>query len=164
MFGEAIIGEKANILLVDDRPENLLALEGVLGDKDYSLFKATSGREALRMVIKHKFDLILLDVQMPGMDGFETAQLIHEKKSLEHIPIIFITAISKEQEYIHKGYSVGAENYLFKPINPDDLKSKVKTSLNYHRYKHQMEVLEKRTMEAKQKRLLASRNGAVKAL
>jgi len=144
--------EKVNILLVDDRPENLLALEGVLEDENYALFKATSGREALRMVLKHDFNLILLDVQMPGMDGFETAQLIHGKKGVKHIPIIFITAISKEQKYIHKGYEVGAENYLFKPIDPDDLKSKVKTSLDYHRYKQQMELLEKRTMEARQKR------------
>nr|ABD75784.1 PAS/PAC domain-containing protein [uncultured bacterium] len=154
-----MLGEKANILLVDDRPENLLALEGILEDENYGLFKATSGREALRMVLKHDFDLILLDVQMPGMDGFETAQLIHGKKGVKHIPIIFITAISKEQKYIHKGYEVGAENYLFKPIDPDELKSKLKTSLDYHRYKQQMELLGKRTTEAKQRRLLKHRNG-----
>jgi len=144
-------GEKANILLVDDRPENLLALEGILEDENYGLFKATSGREALRMVLKHNFALILLDVQMPGIDGFETAKLIHGKKEVKHIPIIFITAISKDPKYIHKGYEVGAENYLFKPIDPDDLKNKVKASLKYHRYKQQMELLEKRTMEARQK-------------
>jgi two-component system cell cycle response regulator len=159
-----MVEEKQQILLVDDRPENLLALEGILESENYGLFKATSGREALRMVIKHPVDLILLDVQMPGMDGFETAQLIRGKKELKHIPIIFITAISKEQQYIHRGYEVGAENYLFKPIEPDDLRNKVKVCLKYHQYKQQMGLLEKRTMEAKQKRLLQHGNGIASPL
>jgi len=146
-------GEKANILLVDDRPENLLALEGTLEDENYNLFKATSGREALRMVLKYDFDLILLDVQMPEMDGFEVAKLLRGKEKSKAIPIIFITAISKEPKYIHKGYEVGAENYLFKPIDPDVLKSKIKVSLEYYRYQKRMELLKKRVMEVKQKKL-----------
>ena len=86
--------EKPNILLVDDRSENLLALEGVLEDENYTLLKATSGQEALRLVLKHDVDLILLDVQMPEMDGFEVAKLLRSKKKTEAIPIIFITAIT----------------------------------------------------------------------
>jgi CheY-like chemotaxis protein len=135
--------EKENILLVDDRPENLLALEGALEDLNCNLFKATSGQEALRLVLKHEFDLVLLDVQMPGMDGFEVAELIRGKQETRELPIIFITAISKEQKYIHKGYEVGAENYLFKPIEPDVLRNKVKAALDYHRYKKKMRALEK---------------------
>ncbi len=139
--------DKPNILLVDDKPENLLALESALEDLNCNLFKATSGREALRMVLKYEFDLILLDVQMPEMDGFETANLIHGKKGFKSIPIIFITAISKEPQYVLKGYEVGAENYLFKPIDPDVLRNKVKVALDYRRYKKKMQAME----EAKQK-------------
>jgi len=141
-----------NILLVDDRPENLLVLEGVLERSGYRLFKALSGTEALRLLLKHPIDLILLDVQMPEMDGFEVARLIHGKKATQDIPIIFITANSKDQEHIRRGYEVGAENYLFKPINPEDLLQKIETSLKYRRYKKQMEVLEQRTLELQQRR------------
>jgi CheY-like chemotaxis protein len=144
--------ERPNILLVDDRLENLLALEGVLGDEDYTLFKATSGQEALRLVLKHAFDLILLDVQMPEMDGFEVAKLLRSKKKTEEIPIIFITAINKERKYIDKGYEVGAENYLFKPIEPEELKDKVRGSLQYHEYKKRMKLHEARLMERKKKK------------
>jgi CheY-like chemotaxis protein len=134
--------EKENILLVDDIKDNLLVLEGVLGDTGYNLFKATSGQQALRMALKHKFDLVLLDVQMPGIDGFEVARLLRGRKETQDIPIIFITAISKDPEYIKKGYEVGAENYLFKPIDPDELKRKVDAALRYHRYKKQMKLHE----------------------
>lgn len=136
--------EKPNILLVDDRPENLLAMEAALEELHCQVFKVTSGQEALLMVLKHEFALILLDVQMPEMDGFETAKLIHGKKDLKHIPIIFITAISKEQKYIQKGYEVGAENYLFKPIEPDVLRGKVKVVLDYQRYRQKLEAVEAR--------------------
>lgn len=134
--------DEINILLVDDLPENLLALEAALEDSGCALFKANSGEDALRLVLKYEFDLILLDVQMPGMDGFETAKLIYGMKGFQHIPIIFVTAISKEPEYIHKGYEVGAENYLFKPIDPDELKRKVKVSLQHRKYKKKIQVLE----------------------
>ena len=143
---------KPNILLVDDRSENLLALEGVLESEDYTLFKATSGQEALRLVLKHDFDLILLDVQMPEMDGFEVAKLLRSKKKSEDIPIIFITAINKERKYIDKGYEVGAENYLFKPIEPEVLKHKVRTSLQYHSYRRRMKLHEARLMERKKEK------------
>lgn len=141
-----------NILLVDDRPENLLVLEGVLEQSGYRLFKARSGNEALRLLLKHPIDLVLLDVQMPEMDGFEVARLIHGKKTTQDVPIIFITANSKDQDDIRKGYEVGAENYLFKPINPEELLQKVETSLKYRRYKKQMDVLEQRTIAFQQRR------------
>jgi CheY-like chemotaxis protein len=141
MSGES---EEIKILLVDDLPENLLALEAALEDCGYTLFKAASGEEALRMVIRHDFDLILLDVQMPEMDGFETARLIHGKKGFRNIPIIFITAISKEPQYVHKGYEMGAENYLFKPIDPDELQRKVNVVLQHKKYEKKLLALEKR--------------------
>jgi CheY-like chemotaxis protein len=145
MSGES---EEIKILLVDDLPENLLALEAALEDCGYTLFKAASGEEALRMVLKYDFDLILLDVQMPNMDGFETARLIHGKKGFRNIPIIFITAISKEPQYVHKGYEMGAENYLFKPIDPDELKRKVNVVLQHKKYEKKLLALEKRKERA----------------
>lgn len=134
--------EKPNILLVDDRPENLLALESTLEELNCNVFTAISGQEALRLVLKHKFDLALLDVQMPEMDGFELAQLIHSRKETEDLQIIFITAISKEQEYVKKGYEVGAINYLFKPIDPDVLRNKVNVALKYSKYKKKLQAAE----------------------
>ena len=134
--------EKPNILLVDDRPENLLVLESILEEMDCHLFKATSGQEALRLVLKHDFDLALLDVQMPEMDGFELAQLMQSKEKTKNIQIIFITAISKEEQYIKKGYDVGAVNYLFKPIAPDELKRKVKVALQWGKYRKKMQAAE----------------------
>ena len=150
--------EKPNILLVDDRSENLLVLEGVLEDENYTLLKATSGQETLRVVLKHDVDLILLDVQMPEMDGFEVAKLLRSKKKTEAIPIIFITAINKERKYIDKGYEVGAENYLFKPIEPEVLKRKVKTSLQYHEYRKRMKLHETRLIEKKKEKQGAKNN------
>ena len=120
----SVESEEIKILLVDDVPQNLLALEAALDGCGYTLLKAASGEEALRLVMKHDLDLILLDVQMPEMDGFETARLIHGKKGFRNIPIIFITAISKEPQYVHKGYEMGAENYLFKPIDGGPLAPK----------------------------------------
>lgn len=114
-----------SILMVDDRPENLLALEAVLSDMHYQLIKARSGEEALKLLLKHDFSLILLDVQMPGLNGFETAHLIKEHPKTKDIPIIFITAISKEAENVNKGYSLGAIDYIFKPFDPETLRSKI---------------------------------------
>ncbi|MEW5790228.1 MAG: PAS domain-containing protein [Pseudomonadota bacterium] len=119
------MNRKANILLVDDRPENLLALEAILDGLGHNLIRASSGEEALKHLLKHEFAVILLDVQMPGMNGFETARLIKEREKSRHIPIVFLTAISKDAHFVFKGYSVGAVDYLFKPFNPDVLKSKV---------------------------------------
>jgi PAS domain S-box-containing protein len=117
--------EQVDILLVDDRPENLLALEAILEPLGQHLVRATSGQEALRRLLERDFAVILLDVQMPGMSGFETAQLIKSRERTKYIPIIFLTAINKEDEYVFKGYSVGAVDYMFKPFQPEILRSKV---------------------------------------
>ncbi|HEX8236860.1 MAG TPA: ATP-binding protein [Abditibacteriaceae bacterium] len=119
------IEEPVNILLVDDRPENLLALEAILEPLGQNLVRAHSGQEALKHLLREDFAVILLDVQMPGIDGFETAALIKERDRTRHIPIIFVTAISKDERYIFQGYSAGAVDYISKPFNPDILKSKV---------------------------------------
>ncbi|HYN22066.1 MAG TPA: response regulator, partial [Thermoanaerobaculia bacterium] len=91
-------GEKVKILLVDDHEENLLALEAILSDAGHQLVKASSGREALRHLLKEEFAVILLDVRMPGLDGFETAALIRDREKTQHVPIIFLTAFGKEEE------------------------------------------------------------------
>ncbi|AFY30751.1 response regulator [Calothrix sp. PCC 7507] len=116
---------KVNILLVDDHPENLLALEAVLEDLGQNLVKATSGTQALRCLLNQDFAVILLDVQMPEMDGFDTANLIRQRERSRHAPIIFLTAFSTSESMVFKGYAVGAVDYLFKPIDAEILKSKV---------------------------------------
>src|SRR5437868_5488310 len=115
----------AKILLVDDRAENLVALEAALRPLDQELVSAHSGEEALRCLLNDEFAVILLDVQMPGMDGFETAAHIKERERSRHIPIIFLTAISRELHQQLRGYEVGAVDYLAKPFDPWVLRSKV---------------------------------------
>ncbi len=115
---------KVNILLVDDQPENLLALEAVLANLG-NLVRANSGQEALRHVLSQDFAVILMDVQMPGMDGFETATLIRNRPRSRHVPIIFLTAFSASDQLMFKGYALGAVDYLFKPIDSSILISKV---------------------------------------
>lgn len=115
----------AKILMVDDRPENLFALEAALKCPEYELVKALSGAEALQLVRQHDFSVILLDVQMPMMDGLETAERIRLEKRSEATPIIFVTAIHRTEEFVERGYSIGAVDYLFKPLNIDVLKAKV---------------------------------------
>ena len=118
--------EKPNLLLVDDRPENLLALEGILDDLEFNIVTANSGKEALRCLLKQDFALILLDVEMPGLDGFETAELIRSRRKTRFTPIIFLTAINKTERHVFRGYAVGAVDYLFKPYAPEVLRSKVR--------------------------------------
>ena len=117
--------DRVNVLLVDDRPENLLALEAILNSPSYNLVQANSGTEALRCLLNQDFAVILLDVQMPGMDGFETATLIRSRDRSRSTPIIFITAFSSNDTHVFKGYSLGAVDYLFKPVKPEILTSKV---------------------------------------
>ncbi len=124
--------DQVNILLVDDRPENLLALEATLAELGQNLIKANSGAEALRCVLKQDFAAILLDVQMPEMDGFETAALIRERERSKSTPIIFITAISKSEQEAFKGYAVGAVDYVFKPIVPEILRAKVRVFVDLY--------------------------------
>jgi CheY-like chemotaxis protein len=114
-----------DILLVDDHEENLLALEAILTDPAYRLVRARSGREALREVLARDFALILLDVAMPGLDGYETATLIRQRERSRDTPIIFLTANYRSDMHVFRGYSVGAVDYIFKPFTPEILQSKV---------------------------------------
>lgn len=116
---------QVSILIVDDKPENLLALEAILEPLNQRIVRAESGSEALRAVLRDDYAVILLDVQMPGMNGFEVAQTIKSRERSKFIPIVFLSAISKEDEYVFKGYEMGAVDYVFKPFNPDVLRSKV---------------------------------------
>ncbi len=137
---------RAKILLVDDNPENLLALEAVLESPQQELIKASSGLEALRHLLAHDFAAILLDVKMPEMDGFETASLIRQRKRSQHTPILFLTAF-KNEEHLFRGYDLGAVDFLFKPIVPEILQSKVaafvQLSHNAELLKRQAEVLQR---------------------
>jgi signal transduction histidine kinase len=122
------------ILLVDDNENNLLSMEVILDNEDYTIYKATSGREALRILLKEEdFSLILLDVRMPIMDGYETAALIQERDKLRHIPIIFITAQDYEDESAYKGYEAGGVDFILKPINAEILRAKVMVFAEMHR-------------------------------
>jgi CheY-like chemotaxis protein len=118
-------GRAPRILLVDDRPENLLALEAILHGFGYDLAKANSGEEALKLLLTDDFALILLDVQMPGMDGFETATHIKQRERTREIPILFLTAIDSEAHQAYRGYAAGAVDYLSKPFDPWVLRAKV---------------------------------------
>jgi CheY-like chemotaxis protein len=117
--------QKAKILLVDDRAENLLALEAILSALDQTLVRATSGEEALKALLTDDFAVILLDVQMPGMDGFETAAHIKRRERTRDIPIIFLTAINHGPHHTFRGYAAGAVDYISKPFDPWVLRAKV---------------------------------------
>jgi two-component system sensor histidine kinase/response regulator len=129
---------RPNILIVDDRKENLLATEKVLRHLNAGIFKATSGNEALSLMLHNRFAVVLLDVQMPEMDGFETAMLMQDHESMRGIPIIFVTAISKEEKYATQAAEIGAVDYIFKPINSDILRSKVKVYLDLYVQREQI--------------------------
>jgi DNA-binding response OmpR family regulator len=119
------IDSKANVLLVDDREENLLALQAVLADPEQNLVLAYSGEQAVQELNRQEFAVIVLDVQMPGMDGFQTAELIRTHRSLYEVPIIFLTAIHDNPEHMLRGYSLGAADYIYKPFTTEVLKAKV---------------------------------------
>jgi signal transduction histidine kinase len=138
---------ESRILLVDDRPENLMALEAILEPMGHPLVRANSGEEALRQVLLHDFAVIILDVQMPGMNGFETAQLIKSRERSRYTPIVFLTAISKDEEFVYQGYSVGAVDYMFKPFNPDVLRSKVGVFVDLFVKTEQLKEQEQRLRE-----------------
>jgi signal transduction histidine kinase len=139
---------QAKILLVDDREDNLLSIEAILGTDGYTFIKASSGREALKILLSEfDFALILMDVKMPNLSGFETAALIYERDKLRHIPIIFITAHSYGDENIFKGYKAGAVDYIYKPINPDLLRAKVGVFVELYK--------KNRTMMAQEQKLIA---------
>lgn len=146
--------KKVNILLVDDRAENLTSLETILADLNQNLVKSNSGREALHCLLNQDFAAILLDVQMPEMNGFETAEIIRQRNRSKHTPIIFLTAYSKSQEEVFKGYTLGAVDYVFKPIVPEILKAKVRVfvelSQMYEKVREQTQLLEQEIVEHKQ--------------
>lgn len=160
------------VLIVDDRPENLLSLEELLCDQGYELVRASSGNEALRLTLKQDFALVLLDVQMPDMDGFETAELMRANPKTRHIPIIFVTAGMKDLKFLFKGYDAGAVDYLAKPIEPMFLQSKVRIFAELYRQRreielhrnHLEELVEQRTEQLQSSNeLLKSSNRELKA-
>lgn len=137
------------ILVVDDREDNLFSIETLLEKDNYTIVKANSGRAALKILLnQHDFSLILMDVQMPDMNGFETATIIYERDKLKQIPIIFITAHNQEEENIFKGYRMGGVDYIYKPINPELLKAKVGVFVELFRKNQQLAAHEKQLMAA----------------
>src|SRR5207237_6932683 len=124
-LSRASSAKKVNILLVDDRDDKMLALDAVLSSLNQNLVCARSGKEALRHLLKTDFAVILMDVSMPGMDGFETAGLIRQRPRTEHTPIIFVTSVSQSDTQIYRGYSLGAVDYILTPIVPEVLRAKV---------------------------------------
>jgi len=130
--------KQEKILIVDDLEQNLIALEALLEDCGAQIQRAFNGNEALSLMLKNEYALVLLDVQMPGMDGFETAELMRLNAKTKYIPIIFITAISKEKQFVFKGYQAGAVDYLSKPIEPMFLQSKVKVFLELWRKRQEL--------------------------
>src|SRR5256885_3404429 len=147
------VDDHVDILIVDDRAENLLALEAILEPLHQQLIRASSGEEALRRLLERDFAVILLDVQMPGMNGFETARLIKSRERTKYIPIIFLTAISKEEAYVFKGYSVGAVDYMFKPFQPEILRSKVNVFVELYLQRRRLAEQEQRLHESERQEL-----------
>ncbi len=154
----ALDSGKVNILMVDDRPDKLLALEAVLSSLGQNLVKAYSGKEALKLLLKQEFAVILLDVSMPVMDGFETAAMIRRRANSEHTPIIFVTSHNDSENHIARGYSLGAVDYILSPIVPGVLKSKVSVFVELfkqtEKIKQQAEQL-RRMEEAQHQRRLS---------
>ncbi|MDF2191552.1 response regulator [Paraflavitalea sp. CAU 1676] len=133
------------ILLVDDREDNLLSMEAILEPDGYHFVKATSGRHALKILLtEFDFALILMDVKMPNLSGFETASLIYEREKLRHIPIIFITANNFGEENIFKGYRTGAVDYIYKPINSDLLRAKVSVYIDLYQKNRRLQIQEQK--------------------
>lgn len=134
------------ILVVDDREDNLFSIEAILENENYTIVKANSGKAALKILLKeHDFSLILMDVQMPEMDGFETATMIYEREKLKDVPVIFITAYSDE-DHAFKGYKMGGVDYIYKPINPDLLRAKVGVFVELYRKNRQLQIQEQKLL------------------
>lgn len=130
--------EKETILIIDDKESNIFALENLLENGDRIFLHATEGSEGLKIALKNSVDLIILDVQMPGMDGFEVAQILKTNKKTKDIPIIFASAEKKEYQSIMKGFEEGAVDYLFKPLDPEITKAKVSVLLKIQRQKKEL--------------------------
>lgn len=151
------------LLIVDDREDNLMSIEAILGADGYHFVKANSGKQALKILLNEfDFALILMDVKMPQLNGFDTAALIYERDKLKHIPIIFITANNFGEENIFKGYKSGAVDYIYKPINPDLLRAKVAVFIDIYRKNHKLLMQElslktiNKSLEAEIKERIAS--------
>ncbi len=146
---------KVDILLVDDRRENLFALENLLELEGLSITSVESGQDALRQVLDKEFALVVMDVQMPGMDGYETAELMRSNSKTKHIPIIFVSAVNKDEHHLFRGYNSGAVDYLFKPIEPNILASKTRIFVDLFRQRKALEqasiALEKSLAEIQNK-------------
>ncbi|WP_205509644.1 hybrid sensor histidine kinase/response regulator [Longitalea arenae] len=127
-----------HILIVDDKINNIYALEQILGRPGRKLISATNGNDALKIALNQEIDLILLDVQMPGMDGFEVAQILKSNKRTSETPIIFVTAEKKDHKFVMKGFEEGAIDYLYKPLNPDITEAKVSVLLQLHRQQREL--------------------------
>ena len=149
------MSETVNILVVDDIPANLTAMKALIGEADdpvvssSKVVTASSGNEALRLSIKRDYAVILLDVQMPEMDGFETAELLRLNKRTKNIPIIFITAISKEDQHVFRGYETGAVDYLFKPLDPRILIGKLRV---FCELQHQKQIIRRQLKQLEEAR------------
>ena len=141
---EPIVGK---ILIVDDLEENLFAMQQILKSLNAEVYSAKSGDEALSLLLRHHFAIVLLDVQMPGMDGFEMASIMRQSDELKLVPIIFISAISKEQNYVFKGYEKGAVDYIFKPVEPMIVRNKVKLFLELDAQRENLDRLHKQTTQ-----------------
>jgi response regulator RpfG family c-di-GMP phosphodiesterase len=137
-IGEARVDDKAKILLVDDREENLIALEAILSSLDQDLVRARSGEDALKALLTDEYAVILLDVVMPGMDGFETARDIKRRKKTRDLPIIFLTAVNSDPDYAFRGYAAGAVDFISKPFDPWVLRAKVSVFVELHNKNKQL--------------------------
>lgn len=144
--------QKAGVLLVDDRRDKLLALETILNDLDERLVTVTSGEDALRALLREDFAVIVLDVNMPGMDGFETAATIRQRKRTEHTPIIFVTGINVNETHVSRGYELGAVDYIFTPVDPAILRSKVSVFTDLYRRADEIKRKEEALRLAAEKR------------
>lgn len=133
--------EPPSVLVVDDNAANTFAMQTILEGMPLKLYTASSGSEALQLLLRHDFALVLMDAQMPEMDGFETAALMQKNKLTKEVPIIFVTAINKDEKYIRQGFAVGAADYLLKPLDPVILQSKIMVFLNFYLQKKAMQNL-----------------------
>jgi response regulator RpfG family c-di-GMP phosphodiesterase len=153
--------DKAKILLVDDREENLVALEAILSSLDQELVRARSGEEALKALLTDEYAVILLDIVMPGMDGFETAQDIKRRRKTRDVPIIFLTAVNSDPDYAFRGYAAGAVDFIAKPFDPWVLRAKV--SVFVELYNKTRQLYEQAALLRNQSALLGSTLTAVEA-
>jgi len=139
----------AKILVVDDRADNLMSIEVILEKDKYTIVKANSGKAALKVLLNdHDFSLILMDVQMPDLNGYETATIIYERDKLRNIPIIFITANNYDEDFMFKGYRMGGVDYIYKPINPELLRAKVAVFVELYSKNQQLMLQEKKLLAA----------------